>query len=184
MSALAGLTQNVGLSAIHRSVHANQDTKATRSTSVLQFKVSTYINYVKDVYEINCKEYFYLIQLYFIYFFLPSATPAPKPSTPIQPCVPNPCGANAVCQERNNAGSCTCVTGYFGNPYEGCRPECVINSDCSENRACINNKCQDPCPGLCGIRAECQMINHVPNCACLSGYFGNPYDKCILREGN
>lgn len=112
-----------------------------------------------------------------------ASVPAVVPSQPVAPCLPNPCGPNAVCQERNNAGSCTCVTGYFGNPYEGCRPECVLNSDCPENLACINNRCQDPCPGLCGINAQCQMINHIPNCACTSGYVGDPHDRCILREG-
>lgn len=102
---------------------------------------------------------------------------------PLNPCTPSPCGPNAVCQERNNAGSCSCINGYFGNPYEGCRPECLINSDCPQNRACINNKCQDPCPGLCGLNAECQIVNHVPNCICVIGYVGNPYNNCVMREG-
>lgn len=108
---------------------------------------------------------------------------APRPTLPQNPCSPSPCGPNAVCQERNNAGSCTCISGYFGNPYEGCRPECLINSDCPQNRACINNKCQDPCPGLCGLNARCQIVSHVPNCICVTGYVGNPYENCVLREG-
>lgn len=106
-----------------------------------------------------------------------------EPVTPSEPCVPNPCGPNAICQERYNIGSCTCANGFFGDPYEGCRPECIVNSDCAESRACINKKCQDPCPGLCGVNAQCQTTNHVPSCTCIHGYVGNAYESCILREG-
>lgn len=109
--------------------------------------------------------------------------PVSKPFDTVKPCVPNPCGPNAICQDRDGAGSCTCTSGYFGNPYEGCRPECVINSDCSDNRACINNKCQDPCPGFCGTNAQCQTVNHIAKCTCVFGYIGNPYDNCVYRKG-
>ncbi|KAG5895966.1 hypothetical protein JTB14_027966 [Gonioctena quinquepunctata] len=90
-----------------------------------------------------------------------SVPPSP-PSEIISPCTPSPCGANALCREQNNAGSCTCLPEYIGNPYEGCRPECILNSDCPSNKACMRNKCQDPCPGTCGQNAECQVINHLP----------------------
>ncbi|KAL1140438.1 hypothetical protein AAG570_000370 [Ranatra chinensis] len=101
---------------------------------------------------------------------------------PRMPCNPSPCGANAVCKERNGAGSCTCLPEYFGDPYTGCRPECVINSDCDRSKACINNKCKDPCPGTCGINAECRVANHAPSCTCLQGYSGNPLRSCLLIE--
>lgn len=116
---------------------------------------------------------------YIIFFVLALSSPPAQ----LRPCSPNPCGLNAICQERNNAGSCSCLVGYFGNPYEGCRPECVVNSDCSENLACVNNKCQDPCTGLCGTNARCHVLNHIPNCACITGYTGDPYDNCIFRDG-
>lgn len=96
----------------------------------------------------------------------------------INPCYPNPCGANAVCREQNNAGSCTCIQDYIGNPYEGCRPECVLNSDCPSNKACIRNKCSDPCPGTCGQNAECQVINHLPSCTCIPRFTGDPFRYC------
>lgn len=99
---------------------------------------------------------------------------------PRHPCNPSPCGANAVCKERNGAGSCTCLSEYTGDPYAGCRPECVMNSDCPRTRACINNKCKDPCPGTCGINAECSVNNHAPSCSCLLGYTGNPLRACHL----
>lgn len=94
------------------------------------------------------------------------------------PCIPSPCGSNAICKERNGAGSCTCTPDYIGNPYEGCRPECVLNSDCPTNKACIRNKCEDPCPGTCGPNAACQVISHLPTCTCLEGYTGNPFTAC------
>lgn len=101
----------------------------------------------------------------------------------VHPCFPSPCGANAVCKELNNAGSCTCLPDYIGNPYEGCRPECVLNSDCPYNKACVRNKCEDPCPGTCGQNAQCQVINHLPSCNCLQGYTGDPFVFCsTIRE--
>lgn len=97
----------------------------------------------------------------------------------INPCNPSPCGTNAECRERNGASSCSCLPDYFGNPYEGCRPECIMNSDCPSNKACQQQKCRDPCPGVCGQNAECQVVNHLPNCNCLLGYSGDPYRLCI-----
>jgi hypothetical protein len=103
------------------------------------------------------------------------------PKETITPCIPNPCGTNAQCREQNGAGACSCIDQYIGNPYEGCRPECVLNSDCPSNRACLQNKCQDPCPGTCGQNAECQIVNHLPSCTCFSGYTGDPFRLCRLE---
>ncbi|ALC38116.1 CG9572, partial [Drosophila busckii] len=101
-----------------------------------------------------------------------------QPIEQLQPCNPSPCGINAKCEARGDAGSCTCLPEYFGNPYEGCRPECVQNSDCPSNRACVNQKCRDPCPGTCGANAECQVISHSYVCECSQEYIGNPYEGC------
>lgn len=98
------------------------------------------------------------------------------------PCIPSPCGFNAVCRESNGAGSCTCLADYIGNPYEGCRPECTMNSDCTADRACIGSKCQNPCPGFCGYNAICQVVNHAPLCICQLGYSGNPFISCNIVE--
>lgn len=98
------------------------------------------------------------------------------------PCIPSPCGSNAICREQNGAGACQCLPEYFGNPYEGCRPECVLNSDCPSNRACIRNKCQDPCPGTCGQNADCQVVNHLPSCSCRIGFTGDPYQFCSVQS--
>ena len=65
----------------------------------------------------------------------------------------------------------------IGSP-PNCRPECVINSDCPSDKACISRKCQDPCPGLCGVNAYCRVRNHIPICVCNQGYEGDPFSRC------
>lgn len=90
------------------------------------------------------------------------------------PCVPDPCGSNAEC----NNGECNCLPEYQGNPYTGCRPECVLNSDCPRDKACNRNKCYDPCLNTCGHQALCEVINHVPMCSCPSGMSGSPFIQC------
>lgn len=117
------------------------------------------------------------LNLKLINFFIAEPTPSPE-----NPCQPSPCGVNAVCKERNGIGSCSCLSDYVGNPYTGCRPECVQNSDCDKSRACVNNKCRDPCPGACGLNAECRVYLHAPNCLCLPGFTGNPIDSCDYIE--
>lgn len=101
---------------------------------------------------------------------------------PMKACEPNPCGPNAICREQNGAGSCRCIDEYLGDPYEGCRPECVLSSDCPSNKACVRNKCQDPCPGVCGVNAQCTAFNHVPQCTCLPGFTGDPFQQCVVRD--
>lgn len=103
---------------------------------------------------------------------------------PIDVCNPSPCAANAVCRERNGVGSCTCMSNYFGDPYVNCKPECMQNSECSYDKACVNNKCVDACAinGICGSFAECRVVNHAPMCHCIAGYTGNPSVKCYANR--
>lgn len=105
-----------------------------------------------------------------------------SPSEHIRPCSPNPCGSNAICREQNNVGACQCIADYTGNPYEGCRPECILNADCPSNRACINSRCQDPCPGVCAQNAYCRVVNHSPLCTCNDGFTGDPFRQCRIEE--
>lgn len=90
------------------------------------------------------------------------------------PCDPSPCGANAQC----NDGVCSCLPEFHGDPYRGCRPECTMNGECATHLACIRNKCQDPCPGLCGHSAICQVYNHIPTCSCPAAMTGNAFIQC------
>jgi hypothetical protein len=101
--------------------------------------------------------------------------------TPIvieEPCNPSPCGENARCTEHHGMARCTCIPPYMGDPYRGCRPECVLNSECAAQLACINTHCRDPCPGTCGVNAECSVVNHIPICSCMRNYEGNPFEAC------
>lgn len=95
----------------------------------------------------------------------------------VNPCRPSPCGPNSQCRESNGQAVCTCLAGYYGVPPT-CRPECVVNSDCARNRACANQKCIDPCPGACGVNAQCRVVNHNPICSCINRYTGNPLVNC------
>ena len=99
--------------------------------------------------------------------------------TPRDPCYPSPCGSNAEC----NNGICTCMSEYRGDPYAGCRPECVVNIDCSQDRACSRNKCVDPCQGTCAQNAICNVFNHIPMCSCPPGMVGNAFVACAAQRG-
>ena len=102
------------------------------------------------------------------------------PTEVVDPCNPSPCGSNARCTSRNRAGACQCIPEYFGDPYVACRPECTINADCPSALACVNLHCVDPCPGVCGINAQCRAVNHNPTCTCNPGYRGDPFSACSL----
>ena len=109
-----------------------------------------------------------------------ATTRAPKPEI-IDPCNPTPCGINAQCSARNGAASCNCYSGMEGDPYIACKHECTVNTECSSNLACINNKCRDPCPGVCGAHAYCRVTNHFPICKCDAGYIGDPFTSCQIK---
>lgn len=92
-------------------------------------------------------------------------------------CIPSPCGPNSQCRDYNQQPVCSCIEGYLGSPPY-CRPECINNSDCPLSEACLNNKCTDPCPGVCGLNALCHVNNHSPYCQCQPSYTGNPFLTC------
>lgn len=115
------------------------------------------------------RKYFLIYHRYLYYETYPFVAPRP-----VDLCNPSPCGPNAQC----NNGTCTCLQEYFGDPYRDCRPECVLNQDCPNNKACVNNKCKDPCIGVCGQYAECFVVNHIPTCTCVQGYSGDPFSFC------
>lgn len=112
--------------------------------------------------------------------FIAVASPPPQP---VNPCVPSPCGPNSQCQEYGETARCTCLQNYIGTPPR-CRPECTVNSECNAVKACINNRCTDPCPGACGDNAQCNVNNHLPICSCLPGYTGDPFSSCTIMRGN
>ena len=99
------------------------------------------------------------------------------PPEPSDPCLPSLCGPNAECSILQSRPVCKCLPGYFGKP-PSCRPECVINSECAPTLACINLHCADPCVGVCGMNAKCDVVNHNPICSCPVGYIGDPFSSC------
>lgn len=97
------------------------------------------------------------------------------------PCQPSPCGANSQCRVSNDSPSCSCLPEFIGSP-PNCRPECISNDECLPSLACINQKCTDPCPGSCGVNADCRVVSHTPNCVCVAGYVGDPFIQCIVPD--
>lgn len=94
-----------------------------------------------------------------------------------QPCTPSPCGPNSICKVVSGHAVCSCQPGLIGSPPT-CKPECVVSADCPLTQACLNNKCQDPCPGTCGQNTNCQVVNHNPICSCSESYTGDPFTIC------
>lgn len=97
------------------------------------------------------------------------------------PCMPSPCGQNTICQILKGRAVCSCVSDFHGDPQSGCRPECVINSDCPKNKACMNKKCINPCSlgVICGLQAKCAVREHIAGCQCPQDFIGDPFVQCI-----
>lgn len=102
------------------------------------------------------------------------------------PCIPNPCGPQAICQANfEGQALCTCPEGSMGDAYgvDGCHSrECEVDDECKLDRACIGYMCRDPCPGACGNNAECRVESHRPVCVCANGFVGNPLMSCLPPE--
>lgn len=98
------------------------------------------------------------------------------------PCTPSPCGPGAICTESGNKAMCSCPSGTSGDAATtGCRPECVVSSECQRDRACVRNKCIDPCVGACGNGAMCRVFDHAPICSCPPRTTGDPFIECRER---
>lgn len=99
------------------------------------------------------------------------------------PCAPSPCDPYASCNVYGGqiamCDPCSSTEQQW-NPQ--CHPQCLYNSDCPFNLACVGQKCIDPCPGSCGIQAECTVVYHNPICSCQSGLIGNPYEHCTTPK--
>lgn len=102
---------------------------------------------------------------------------------PINPCYPSPCGPNSQCKSINNQAICSCLPTFIGSP-PGCRPECVMSSECKNSEACTNQKCTNPCIDICGQNADCKVINHSPICTCRLKFTGDPFTHCFPIPSN
>lgn len=116
-----------------------------------------------------------LLSCMYMYAFV---EPEIEPLPPVNPCVPSPCGPNAICQVHgDNIPTCSCLPNYIGRAPH-CRPECTISTECEGHLACQNHLCVDPCPGSCGLYANCLVVHHTPVCNCDHGYTGDPFSVC------
>lgn len=132
-----------------------------------------------DLYLHSCLS-LYILHVFCFVLFVPCSLLGPElPSK--NPCIPSPCGPYSQCRVINNHAVCSCQNNYIGTP-PACRPECMVSSECAQDKACVNQKCVDPCPGTCGLNARCQVVNHNPICSCSPGYTGDPFVRC-LHEG-
>lgn len=103
-------------------------------------------------------------------------------ATPIEsPCASMPCGLNSQCRELNDHAVCSCLPDMIGAP-PNCRPECLVSSECPLDRSCVNQKCKNPCEGVCGLHARCVVVNHNPICSCELGFNGDPFVRCVKEE--
>lgn len=96
---------------------------------------------------------------------------------------PCDCGTNAACFVQNHRPVCSCKEGFEGNPNIACHTiGCRTDSECESGKACVNGNCINPCliDDPCGINAECRVLGNRAECHCLSGYRGNPYDRCTI----
>lgn len=102
----------------------------------------------------------------------------PLRNTTANPCIPSPCLPGSICQVYGNVAVCDPCSNEDGYNNPGCRPECLSNSDCGFSRACLNQRCLDPCVGTCGQNALCTVVQHNPICSCPQGLYGNPFEHC------
>ncbi|KAG8306562.1 hypothetical protein J6590_044542 [Homalodisca vitripennis] len=93
------------------------------------------------------------------------------------------CGPNTVCLTVNEVSMCACKPGYIGHPFNECYPkECMVNSDCPEQKECRDQRCEDACKDACGPNSICKGIKHRPICSCISGYFWKPLIGCQIKN--
>ena len=97
------------------------------------------------------------------------------------PCMKSPCGPYSQCRNVDMHAVCSCLPGYVGSP-PACRPQCVVSSECPLDKSCVNQLCTNPCQGMCGHYAICQVINHNRICSCRPGYTGDAFNRCIKEQ--
>lgn len=98
------------------------------------------------------------------------------------------CGINALCNVVNHKAVCSCPRGYMGSPFLQCskfeekpisRPECIHDDECSNDKACLNENCINPCTtSQCGRDSECHVQKHRAICVCRNGFTGNAQYGC------
>ena len=115
----------------------------------------------------------------------------------VDPCLINKvCAPTAICSVINHVEACKCPSGFIGDPFVLCSPEkdpipelqdveCEVDSDCPSGRACLDNKCRNPCYSLspCDDTAVCSVVDTVPFrtmiCSCREGWIPDSDRSCV-----
>lgn len=91
---------------------------------------------------------------------------------------------NAECYGDNHRAACKCRPTFSGDPFSRCEAvECQMDVDCPQDRACLNQRCINPCADTtnppCAPNAICYVRNHATGCRC-PDYLpvGNPLAYC------
>lgn len=100
----------------------------------------------------------------------------------VDPCKnQNTCGVNAICTATDHQVFCYCPDGFKGEPNKECKQvECESNTECDLNQRCDNGICINPCleQGVCGLNAQCKVVNRAAECLCPPNHIGNPKSEC------
>lgn len=80
----------------------------------------------------------------------------------IDPC-PGTCGQSAKCDVVNHIPTCSCPSGFEGDPFILCRP---IKKEIVPKEPCK--------PSPCGPNSVCRVNNNVAACSCQIGFIGSP----------
>ena len=118
----------------------------------------------------------------------------------LNPClIDNICAPTAICSTIRHNAACSCPSGFVGDPLVLCSPkedpipelakvECKVDSDCPSGRACLDNRCRNPCYELnaCDITAVCSVVDTVPFrtmiCSCREGWIPDTDRSCVPVE--
>ncbi|XP_026683575.1 LOW QUALITY PROTEIN: neurogenic locus Notch protein-like [Diaphorina citri] len=92
------------------------------------------------------------------------------------------CGVNALCRVVEHRPVCLCPDNYQGDPTDRCESyRCKQDSDCEPGKSCRGDGvCRNPCltSGVCGVNAQCRVLQRHAVCSCPPGYLGNPRVQC------
>lgn len=85
-------------------------------------------------------------------------------------CEEDTCADSATCIGQQHQPKCHCPPGTTGSPYIEChgekvsQPGCRTDSDCSNQLACINQLCINPCAksDVCSAEQECKVLDTLP----------------------
>ncbi|KAF5291111.1 hypothetical protein FQA39_LY14353 [Lamprigera yunnana] len=86
------------------------------------------------------------------------------------------CKGNKKCEVHHHRATCVCKNGFVVNEYGeiSCASdstECLHDTQCASNLACIEGRCQNPCTSFkkapCPPEKSCDVLNHRPICICM-----------------